>query len=316
MTSPMFSSSATLRQHIPSPQCIDPLETTSSESLSLTKRCAKKTKLAYDFIPGPYTVICGRGRLCTESPGNRYLKTLIHKNLDAYSKAKTKAEKSEIVATILLDVREKSPLGAFVKQTEDGLAGWWEVGDSFAREKIGCIFRDVLHTQYKSSTKSKHERKKRIASCSSSSEDEKKKLASKPVGRRVSLDSFDTSSKKRKKTTGGGLAGRTTPLAPQLPSSRRKLKIVSSSKEMGFNNKTTSKEEEESLMYIASMFWTTPVLALSSLPSTKSSTLISPESNTTRSLFAEALGVVEVDDEFLSSSDDDILNDNFSDIFD
>jgi hypothetical protein len=38
--------------------------------------------------------------------------------------------------------------GASVK-FEDGL--WWHVDDAFAREKIGGLFRDALHIQYRSS---------------------------------------------------------------------------------------------------------------------------------------------------------------------
>jgi hypothetical protein len=75
--------------------------------------------------------------------------------------AKDKAEKSAIVSAIVNCVRETSPDGAFVKE-EDKNGEWWEVDDSFAREKIGCIFRDILHTQYRSSTKAKQARKKTL----------------------------------------------------------------------------------------------------------------------------------------------------------
>jgi hypothetical protein len=44
------------------------------------------------------------------------------------------------------------PYGTFVKKEQ---GRFWEVDESVAREKIGCILRDWLHTQYKSSTKAK-----------------------------------------------------------------------------------------------------------------------------------------------------------------
>ena len=117
-----------------------------------------KNKLPSDFLPGKYTVLCGRGKVCSSSPGNKYLRSLVNSHLDPYSKAKNKVEKSNIVSAIIDAVREKAPIGAFVKQDRDGT--WWEVEDTFAREKIGCIFRDILHTQYRSSTKAKFARKK------------------------------------------------------------------------------------------------------------------------------------------------------------
>ena len=132
------------------------------------KRPAHKTKLPESFVPDRYTVICGRGKLCSASPGNQHLRDLLKGVLPEYSKAKNKAEKSSIVSAIINIVRESTKAcggAAFVKEEENahGQKEWWEVDDSFAREKIGCIFRDMLHTQYKSSTKSKHARKKKVA---------------------------------------------------------------------------------------------------------------------------------------------------------
>lgn len=136
-----------------------------SKSTSPTKkRSAHKFKLPSNFVPGKYTVLCGRGKLCSESPGNKHLRSLVAAFLTPYSMAKSKSEKSAIVSAIIHYIRQASPYdGIFVKEDEasGGQREWWEVDESFAREKIGCIFRDVLHTQYKSSTKAKHARKMR-----------------------------------------------------------------------------------------------------------------------------------------------------------
>ena len=151
------------------------------------KRIAHKTKLPSSFEPGPYTVICGRGKLCTESPGNVYLRGLVKDFLEPYSQAQNKKAKSKIVSSIITMVREQNGRtddhledgvsGAFVKQSDataddasssstsdDCTKEWWEVDESFAREKIGCMFRDLLHTQYRSSTKAKHARSKKDGS--------------------------------------------------------------------------------------------------------------------------------------------------------
>jgi hypothetical protein len=79
-------------------------------------------------------------------------------NLQRYSEARNKVEKISIVSSTLMRIKElASPEGAFVK-VEDGF--WYQVDESFAREKIGGLFRDGLHTKYRSSTKSKLARKK------------------------------------------------------------------------------------------------------------------------------------------------------------
>eukprot|EP00980_Cylindrotheca_fusiformis_P013697 scaffold3515_cov126-Cylindrotheca_fusiformis.AAC.46 len=134
---------------------------TSSQSYNSTmvqtKRRGIRTRLPPDYVPGEFTVLCGRGKEYTTSTGNQHLKSLIDKHLKGYSQARGKIPKSAIVSEIMRNVRAVCPEPTFVK-FEDG--GWWEVGNAFAREKIGCMFRDALHTQYRSSTKAKFERKK------------------------------------------------------------------------------------------------------------------------------------------------------------
>ncbi|CAJ1946034.1 unnamed protein product [Cylindrotheca closterium] len=124
--------------------------------VQVTKR-GIRTRLPSAFAPGNYTVLCGRGKEYTSSTGNKHLKSLVHKYLKPYSEAKNKMAKSSIVAEIMGQIKVLCTDVAFVK-LENGV--WWEVDDAFAREKIGCMFRDTLHTQYRSSTKAKFARKK------------------------------------------------------------------------------------------------------------------------------------------------------------
>jgi hypothetical protein len=118
---------------------------------------SRNRRLPADFVPGKHSVICGRGKACFKSAGNQNLKALVISSLKQYSEARNKIHKSSIVSGIIAQIKKKTPEGAFIKQ-EHGL--WWEVDDSFARDKIGCLFRDCLHTQYRSSTKAKLARKK------------------------------------------------------------------------------------------------------------------------------------------------------------
>jgi hypothetical protein len=124
---------------------------------SVPRSNGDKNMLPEDFAPGPHSVICGRGKACANAAGNRRLKTIVDSHLKPYSEAKTKLEKSEIVSTIVNVVKQATSVGAFVK-LEGGR--YWEVEDSVSREKVGCMLRDCLHSQYRSSTKSKLARRR------------------------------------------------------------------------------------------------------------------------------------------------------------
>jgi hypothetical protein len=117
------------------------------------------TPLAQDFQPGPMDVICAKGKRALNHSGNKRLRALIHSRLEEYSKAASKLDKSLIVSSIVESVCQASPDGGFVKE-RDGQ--WFEVGDHVTREKIGQIFRDILHFKYSSSTKAKKYRRKKL----------------------------------------------------------------------------------------------------------------------------------------------------------
>lgn len=102
------------------------------------------------FLKFHHSVLCGRGKECSCSPGNCRFKAIVKKHLKSYSEARKRSEKSVIVSSILEETKQDAPEGAFVKN-ECGV--WWEVDDIFAREKIGYLFRDYLRTQYKSSSR-------------------------------------------------------------------------------------------------------------------------------------------------------------------
>ena len=114
------------------------------------------TPLPYNFTPGPYDVICARGKVAKTHSGNKYYRSLVEASMTKYSQATNKYEKSQIVSDIIDEVKAKSPEGGFVKQ-EDGI--WYSVGEHLAREKCGQNLRDGLSKQYKSSTKAKRRRR-------------------------------------------------------------------------------------------------------------------------------------------------------------
>lgn len=129
----------------------------STEPRDENPRC--KSLLPEDFVPTPYSVVCGRGTKCTNAVGNRRLQVIATMFINKYSLAHRKDDKTEIVTEILKMVKNACPdeRFAFVRYHE---GRWWEVETLIAREKIGAVLRDCLHSKYRSSTKSKLERRR------------------------------------------------------------------------------------------------------------------------------------------------------------
>jgi hypothetical protein len=95
---------------------------------------SSRNRLPENFVPGPATVICGRGKECTDSAGNVRFRKIVCSFLEPYSAAENKIEKSAIVSSIIAEVKQGRTDGGFCK-FESG--AWWEVDDSIAREKVG-----------------------------------------------------------------------------------------------------------------------------------------------------------------------------------
>ncbi|KAL3941748.1 MAG: hypothetical protein SGARI_000494 [Bacillariaceae sp.] len=122
---------------------------------SSLKKNENRVLLGQGYLPGPTAVICGRGKACTASPGNKKLRAYVDSFAKTYGMAKNKDQKSKIVSTIV-NLIEEPQGGMFVKFEENT---WWKVDEAYAREKIGNLFRDVLHDKYRSSSKAKQARK-------------------------------------------------------------------------------------------------------------------------------------------------------------
>ena len=97
----------------------NPTEGTMIVDSNNSKNFDDKTPLPPSFEPGPYDVICKRGKSAKDHEGNQRYRTLIQSALDQYSKADSKMKKSVIVSEIVDFVRSKSPNGGFVKQDEE-----------------------------------------------------------------------------------------------------------------------------------------------------------------------------------------------------
>jgi len=134
--------------------------------------------LPSSFIPSSYDVICAQGKEAKNHSGNIYYRKLITEALDAYSQATSRMEKSQIVTGIVATVTTNAyaasddserhhghdsvhgggGYGGFIKK-DRATGRYYQVGDDFAREKIGQNLRDSLSSKYKSSTKAKRTRR-------------------------------------------------------------------------------------------------------------------------------------------------------------
>lgn len=117
--------------------------------------------LAESFEPSDYSVIIGRGKKIREAPGNSRLRVLAGTYLTQYADAMDdRPQKTAIVNAIIGTVKAVCALdgGAFIRQDE---GRWYEVSDRVAREKVGYVFRDLLHDKYGSSSQSKIAKRRR-----------------------------------------------------------------------------------------------------------------------------------------------------------
>jgi hypothetical protein len=113
-----------------------------------------RSKLRRDFQPSNYSVICGRvkGKASCNNVGNRRLRVIAGMSIERYSQAAKKAVKSAIVSEIIATIRRA---GGHFCEYEWDTDTWFDVGDYYAREKVGTLLRDLLHAQYRSPAQSK-----------------------------------------------------------------------------------------------------------------------------------------------------------------
>jgi hypothetical protein len=111
-------------------------------SASIARVESKTTLLPPSYEPGPYSVIMGRGKESFNSIGNRRLRVLVDTQLEKYSQATSKEEKSAIVTNIVHFIQEACPEGPFIKFD---YGQWWAVDYDAAREKVGSTIRYCMH---------------------------------------------------------------------------------------------------------------------------------------------------------------------------
>ena len=125
---------------------------TPTTILPTTNTVETEQEITEQYQPGPFAVVCGRGKLALTHSGNKRYKALLKKFATKYSQAESKVDKSLVVSEIVSLInssKHKTPSNCidtgFVKQTNDGR--WYRIKDDLAREKIGANLRDLLHKQ-------------------------------------------------------------------------------------------------------------------------------------------------------------------------
>lgn len=102
------------------------------------------TLLASNFHPGEHDVICSRGLRAYNHVGNRSFRQIIDENLVWYTQAKSRAEKSMTIMSIVDQIRRQSPGGGgFIRFCQRNKC-YFEIGDCRAREKVGHAFRIAM----------------------------------------------------------------------------------------------------------------------------------------------------------------------------
>jgi hypothetical protein len=141
-----------------SPEAIDKTEARVDKAEARVDKTEARL-LPISFSPHSYSVICGRGRVRSSTLGNLHLQSVVERHMLEYSQAQSKNEKSSIVSDILEIVRGGCPdgRGALIRNKKNR---WIELSELDARDKISSVMRNVLHTEYRSSTKSKMAKRK------------------------------------------------------------------------------------------------------------------------------------------------------------
>ena len=126
-------------------------DNTKKSTLAILKSFTKNDNSSIQFMPSSFKpthldIFCGRSRESRVHVGTAHFRRVIKSNLQDYIEAQTRDEKSYIIKSVidLLRCKAKSIGGAgFIKYDKQN-GRWFEVGDQFAREKVGQAFRDLM----------------------------------------------------------------------------------------------------------------------------------------------------------------------------
>jgi hypothetical protein len=117
-----------------------------------------RAPLHANFTPGPFDVICARGKQAWNHSGNKLFRSIIDQTAVKYARSTSKLQRSIIVSDVVDAIRSRG--NGFVTLCKK-TGQWTESGDHLAREKVGQMTRDALSNKYSSSTQAKKLRHKK-----------------------------------------------------------------------------------------------------------------------------------------------------------
>lgn len=108
-----------------------------------------------DYEPTDLDICSGRGKAFWNHSGNVAFRNLIQSQVEVYINAPTKAEKSAIVVAIVDELRRQGCKFLKQEKTPNGEMICYDIGDAFAREKVGHSLRDQVTAINRTSTSSR-----------------------------------------------------------------------------------------------------------------------------------------------------------------
>jgi hypothetical protein len=146
---------------VPFSQVFGTAQIDQTDENPLVENFYSRMMLPPDFTPSRYSVTFGRGKKRQQSTGTRRLRIIVGWFTERYDGTTDRYEKSAILTEIQQIVRNgcgTDRRGSFIRFRK---GRWWEVDHLVIRDRIASIFRDCLHTKYRSSKVNKVEMRRR-----------------------------------------------------------------------------------------------------------------------------------------------------------
>mmetsp|Transcript_41997 Transcript_41997/g.46914 ORF Transcript_41997/g.46914 Transcript_41997/m.46914 type:complete len:244 (-) Transcript_41997:246-977(-) len=113
---------------------------TNTQRIASNKKEMSSRKLLLTE-PMETDVLCGRGNVYASRPGNKAFQNIIRDNVQAYSEAKGRLEKVDIVDKVMNQIQHS---GARIVKIDSTTKQWYKLSDVEAHQKCGHCLRDTI----------------------------------------------------------------------------------------------------------------------------------------------------------------------------
>lgn len=100
--------------------------------------------LSDDYKPSEYDVVCGKGKIICNLPGNHRFRSIVKSFCEQYQAAKTKLDKSVIIDAIIEQTREQDNCRARFLKFDKKSKRWIAMSSEQTREKVGYSMREAF----------------------------------------------------------------------------------------------------------------------------------------------------------------------------